>query len=88
MRRWGSTIDRRASNADVALAQHERLLQSLLHGEALPGPPAERRLIQTHISSLVLAGAFAYKLRKPLRLAFLDFSTAGCAATIAWRNCA
>ncbi len=52
------------------------MLQALLHGDALPGRPAERRLIQTHISSLVLAGDFAYKLRKPLRLPFLDFSTA------------
>ena len=52
------------------------MLQALLHGDALPGRPNERRLIQTHISSLVLAGEFAYKLRKPLRLPFLDFSTA------------
>jgi len=59
---------------DSALAQHDRLLQALLHGDALPA--GERTLIQTHISSLVLAGEFAYKLRKPLRLPFLDFSTA------------
>ncbi len=56
------------------LAQHERLVRALLAGDALPGPPGERRLIQTHISSLVLAGDYAYKLRKPLELPFLDFS--------------
>ena len=58
-----------------ALAAHERLLQSLLRGDALPGEPAQRRLIRTHISSLVLAGDCAYKLRRPLALPFLDFST-------------
>ena len=58
-----------------ALAAHERLVHALLHGDALPGPARERRLIQTHISSLVLARGFAYKLRKPLVLPFLDFST-------------
>ena len=58
-----------------ALAAHERLVHALLHGDALPGPARERRLIQTHISSLVLARGFAYKLRKPLALPFLDFST-------------
>jgi uncharacterized protein len=51
------------------------LLHALLAGDALPGHPTGRRLIQTHISSLLLAGGFAYKLRKPLRLPFLDFST-------------
>ncbi len=30
---------------------------------------------QTHISTIILAGEFAYKLKKPLKLPFLDFST-------------
>lgn len=58
-----------------ALDAHERLVQALLHGDALPGDPARRRLIQTHISSLVVDGDRVYKLRKPLVLPFLDFST-------------
>lgn len=33
------------------------------------------RLIETHISWVILAGPFAYKLKKPLDLGFLDFST-------------
>ena len=61
---------------EAALAQHEQLVHALLEGDALGAPPGDRALIQTHISSLVLAGEFAYKLRKPLRLPFLDFSTA------------
>ena len=32
-------------------------------------------LIETHISWVILAGKFAYKLKKPLDLGFLDFST-------------
>lgn len=31
-------------------------------------------VIQTHISTVILAGNFAYKLKKPLKLPFLDFS--------------
>ena len=33
------------------------------------------RVIETHISWVFLAGAFAYKLKKPVRFEFLDFST-------------
>ncbi|MDP3083618.1 MAG: hypothetical protein Q8N44_08005, partial [Rubrivivax sp.] len=57
------------------LAWHEQLVQALLGGPALAGPPDQRKLIQTHISSLVLAGDETWKLRKPLQLDFLDFST-------------
>ena len=56
-----------------AIAAHERLVQGLLRSSALPGGPRER--IETHISSLVLAGDLALKLRKPVVLPFLDFST-------------
>ena len=32
-------------------------------------------LLETHISRVVLAGARAYKLKKPVKLAYVDFST-------------
>jgi aminoglycoside phosphotransferase family enzyme/predicted kinase len=58
------------------LATHERLVQALLQDpHALAAAPAERELLTTAISSLVVAGDEVYKLRKPLRLDFLDFST-------------
>jgi uncharacterized protein len=41
---------------------------------ALPQEPLPR-LIETHISWVILAGDHAYKLKKPLDLGFLDFST-------------
>jgi len=60
---------------ETALARHALLVRSLMRGDAFATPPAERSLIETHISSLVLAGCYVYKLRKPLKLDFLDFST-------------
>lgn len=35
----------------------------------------DAQVIETHISWVLLAGDFAYKLKKPLRLPFLDYST-------------
>lgn len=65
------------SNAE-RLAWHERLVQGLLHDpNAMAVTPAERRLLTTAISSLVVAGTEVFKLRKPLALDFLDFSTPG-----------
>src|ERR687884_1812622 len=50
-------------------------LADLLRPEAFPHPARDVRLIETHISWVILAGEFAYKLRKPVNLGFLDFST-------------
>ncbi len=52
---------------------------SLIHSLMQPGaydPPAEKcELIETHISWVILAGPYAYKIKKALNLGFLDFST-------------
>jgi aminoglycoside phosphotransferase family enzyme/predicted kinase len=40
----------------------------------VPGPVT---CIETHVSWVFLTGPFAYKVKKPLRLSFLDYSTAG-----------
>lgn len=42
---------------------------------AYPHPTAGIERIETHISWVFLAGPFAYKIKKPLDLGFLDFST-------------
>jgi len=42
---------------------------------AYPHPVTEVRLIETHISWVLLAGEYAYKIKKPVNLGFLDFST-------------
>lgn len=39
----------------------------------LPGQPV--RMLETHISWVLLSGDFAYKIKKPLSLGFLDFGT-------------
>jgi aminoglycoside phosphotransferase family enzyme/predicted kinase len=65
-----------APDNTTRLAAHERLIAALLRDpHALAVPPAERSLLHTHISSLIVAGDEVFKLRKPLALDFLDFST-------------
>ncbi len=54
---------------------HDRLVAALA-SPALHGPDcAGVALLETHISSVLLTGKFAYKLKKPVALGFLDFST-------------
>ncbi|MCB1727370.1 MAG: hypothetical protein KDI22_08060, partial [Gammaproteobacteria bacterium] len=53
--------------------QHEALIQALMDTVQWPQGGADRRRIDTHISSVVLAGDLAYKIKKPLDLGFLDF---------------
>lgn len=48
-------------------------LPPLLHGPAALAPDVA--CIETHISWVLLAGAQAFKFKKPLKLGFLDFST-------------
>lgn len=51
------------------------LIQSLLAPQRYPGKVARVELVETHISWVLLAGEFAYKIKKPVKLPFLDFST-------------
>jgi aminoglycoside phosphotransferase family enzyme/predicted kinase len=56
--------------------QHPPLLAGLLRPDAYPHAVQEPiRLAETHISWVLLTGEFAYKIKKPLRLSFLDYST-------------
>jgi hypothetical protein len=49
-------------------------LQALLKPECYDHPTPELKLVQTHISSVILAGDFVYKFKKPVNFGFLDFS--------------
>jgi aminoglycoside phosphotransferase family enzyme/predicted kinase len=49
------------------------LALALADAEILGHPVADTRLVETHISVVLLTGAFAYKLLKPVHLPFLDF---------------
>jgi aminoglycoside phosphotransferase family enzyme/gluconate kinase len=68
----------RMVHEDVDLESIERkeaLIKSLARGRAYAHPVDEVRVLDTHISWVVLTGSFAYKIKKPVRLAFLDYST-------------
>jgi len=47
----------------------------LLEPDAYPHAVSEVRLIETHISWVFLTGEYAYKVKKPVNLGFVDFST-------------
>jgi len=51
------------------------LVRALLDPAAYDHPVAAVELIETHISWIFLTGRFAYKLKKPVNLGFVDFST-------------
>jgi aminoglycoside phosphotransferase family enzyme/predicted kinase len=51
------------------------LIQALTEPSAYPFPVREVEVRHTHISVVFLAGNFAYKIKKPVQLGFLDFST-------------
>ena len=61
-------------NANVDLAGK---LDFLRRPQSYPDRPARVDAIETHMSWVFLTERFAYKLKKPVRLPFLDFSTLG-----------
>ncbi|MBU1665807.1 MAG: AAA family ATPase [Gammaproteobacteria bacterium] len=63
------------SPATVDAGGTPALQKYLLDPAAYPHPAPAPRLIETHISWVFLAGDYAYKLKKPVNLGFLDFST-------------
>jgi len=52
------------------------VIRGLLDPAAWPHPTRDIQVVETHISWVVLTGEFAYKIKKPVELGFLDFSTA------------
>jgi hypothetical protein len=55
------------------VADHERLIEAMMDPRAWSAGGARRERIDTHISTVVLAGELAFKIKKPLDLGFLDF---------------
>lgn len=56
-------------------AQPPVLIQSLMNAALYDHPVTSFRLIETHISWIILTGDYAYKIKKPVDFGFLDFST-------------
>lgn len=52
-----------------------RYIADLLRPSAYAHPAEGVELVQTHVSYVLLAGDFVYKIKKPLDLGFLDYST-------------
>jgi len=48
---------------------------NLMKPESFEHPVTEVQLVQTHISFVLIAGAYVYKFKKPVDFGFLDFST-------------
>ncbi|MEX1080793.1 MAG: AAA family ATPase [Halofilum sp. (in: g-proteobacteria)] len=54
--------------------EQHRLVEALRDPGRYPHPADHIEHCETHISHVLLAGDFAYKLKKPLNLGFLDFT--------------
>ena len=59
----------------MTAADLPQYIQQLLKPAAYPHPAADVRLVQTHISYVLLAGDFVYKFKKPVDFGFLNFTT-------------
>jgi aminoglycoside phosphotransferase family enzyme len=57
------------------MAELPELIQALLDPEIYPKIPQRVELVQTQISYVFLAGEYVYKVKKPVDMGFLDYST-------------
>lgn len=57
-------------------SQTDRLVEALCRPDSYEDGPDRVRVKETHLSWVFLTGRRAYKLKKPLRYAYLDFSNA------------
>jgi aminoglycoside phosphotransferase family enzyme/predicted kinase len=58
-----------------AMAQARALVERLRDPACHPNPVETVGVLETHVSWVLLAGAFAYKLKKPVSLPFLDYGS-------------
>ncbi len=54
---------------------HDQLVRFMLSPSFYPHDPPSVDLVQTHISSVFIAGDKVYKIKKPVDFGFLDFTT-------------
>ena len=62
-------------NALIQLVASANVVDLLSHASSYPDHPRAVKVIETHISWVFLTDRYAYKLKKPVRFEFLDFST-------------
>ena len=63
------------NSTDVSGEGQERLVRFLQSLSSYPHRPREVRSIQTHISWVFIASPFVFKVKKPVNMGFLDFTT-------------
>ena len=64
------------SNRSDVLLTTDALIKNLAQPHAYPHPVNGKvEVLETHISIVFLAGEFAYKIKKPIKTDFLDYST-------------
>ena len=66
---------RQKETVDGALDDLRALVQALRGPACYPHAVERVSVIETHISFVILTGTFAYKIKKPVDLGFLDFTT-------------
>lgn len=59
----------------TTLKNHPPMIRGLLQAQAYPHPCPHIELVETHISWVILTGPYAYKIKKPVNMGFLDFSS-------------
>jgi aminoglycoside phosphotransferase family enzyme/predicted kinase len=59
----------------AAVMDLPQLIEALSRPDAYPDRVATVEVLHTHISVVFVAGEYVYKLKKPVNLGFLDFST-------------
>jgi uncharacterized protein len=59
----------------MTMAELPRHLAGLLRADAYPHEVREIRLIETHISWVLLTGEYAYKIKRPVKFPFVDLSS-------------
>ena len=63
------------ADVHVETAKQEPLVKAMLDPQFYPKPPDTVSHKETHISHLFFAGELVFKLKKPVRYSFLDYST-------------
>jgi aminoglycoside phosphotransferase family enzyme len=51
------------------------VVEALLESQAYPHKPQKIELVQTQMSFILLAGEYVYKIKKPVNLGYLDYTT-------------
>src|SRR5262245_58716991 len=73
--RTSAAQSRSAGSIRVQKSADAPLAARLLDPACYPHPTKRLRLLETHISWVVLTGDYAYKVKKPVDLGFVDFTT-------------